>query len=464
MSNKGNSNKIPLGEKLAFSLVNLGNIPIMSLVGSFLLIFYTDVAGLNPAAIATLFIISRVLDGVNDPIMGYIIDHLPKTKMGRFRPYLIMGVILCAINYLLLWFGPIMFPGIKLVIVYITYVLIGITFDLMDIPLNSMIPVMTDNEKERASLSTIKGASYMVGALTIGIVGPIILAATGSSLTGYMILVGGATALVLIFSICGALGLKERIQPISEEKYKLRDIFPILTERPVLFTFIASLFMGIGTTIGNSSGIYFATYVLGNRLEVMSIISMISMVGMFLGMFIAGKLISRLGKKAVYAGGFILGGVFALIRLFSVTNIPLIYLSSLLVGIASGGAMTLAYGIQADNVDYIEHKRGTRAEGALASLNSFVIKAGQGLGGAIPGYILATTGYVAKQQQTSTAITGIVLIAIIIPAIINIVGGILFTLGYTLDKQKLSEIMSSLRDRREEKSKNPETDNLEQVI
>ncbi|HHV12686.1 MAG TPA: MFS transporter [Clostridiales bacterium] len=457
-------NRIPLGEKVAFGLANMGNIPVMSLIGSFLLIFYTDIAGINPAAVATLFIISRVLDGVNDPVMGFIIDHLPKTKMGRFRPYLIIGVILCAINYLLLWFGPIMFPGIKLVIVYVTYLLIGLTFDLMDIPLNSMIPVMTDDEKERGSLSTIKGASYMVGALTVGIIAPMILAATGGSLSGYILLVGGAVAVVLTFSIIGALGLKERVQPISEEKYKLSDVIPILTERPVLFTFMASLFMGVGGAVGSSSGIYFATYVLDNKLEVMSMISMCSMVGMFIGMFVAGRLTGRLGKKNVFAGGIILAGMFSLIRLFSVTNIPLIYFCTLFAGMGTGGAMTLAYGIQADNVDYIEFKRGTRAEGALASLNSFVIKAGQGFGGAIPGYILAATGYVAKQQQTSTAITGIIFIAIVIPAIINVLGGIIFTTGYSLDKNKLSEVMASLRARREEKLKAPENVSLEEVI
>jgi sugar (Glycoside-Pentoside-Hexuronide) transporter len=464
MSHNENTNKIPVREKVAFSLVNMGNIPIMSLIGGFLLIYYTDVAGINPAAVATLFIIARLLDGINDPIMGFIIDHLPKTKMGRFRPYLIMGVILCTINYLLLWFGPVLFPQIKLVIVYISYLLIGLTFDLMDIPLNSMIPVMSDNEKERASLSTIKGVSYIVGSLIIGIAGPMILASSGSSLSGYIILVGGSSAVVLIFSIIGAFGIKERIQPIAEEKYKLKDFIPMLMEKPVLITFVAALFIGVATSINSSSGIFFATYVLDNKLEVMSMISVITLLGLFIGIFISNKLIGRLGKKAIYAGGVILVGAFALIRLFDVTNIPLLYLSTLLAGISTGGTVTLNYGIQADNVDYIEYKRGIRAEGALASLNSFVVKAGSGFGGAIPGYVLAATGYVAKQQQTSTAVMGIIAIAIIIPAIIYIVGGAIFFSGYSINKQKLSEIMSTLRDQRDRKTKNTESDKLENAI
>ena len=78
-------------EKFAFFLVNMGNIPLMTLLGSFLLIYYTDVVGLNPTVVGTLFLVSRIFDGVNDPIMGYVIDHLPRTKLGKFRSYLIHG-------------------------------------------------------------------------------------------------------------------------------------------------------------------------------------------------------------------------------------------------------------------------------------------------------------------------------------------------------------------------------------
>nr|MDO8110289.1 MFS transporter [Candidatus Sigynarchaeota archaeon] len=147
--NEATEPRINWKEKLAYFSVNVGNIPIMTLIGGFLLIFYVDVVGLDPAAVATLFLITRVLDGLNDPIMGYIIDHLPNTKWGRFRPYIVLGTIICGLNYLLLWLGPSLAAFNKLVIAYISYILIGITFDLMDVPLNSLIPVMSTSEKER---------------------------------------------------------------------------------------------------------------------------------------------------------------------------------------------------------------------------------------------------------------------------------------------------------------------------
>lgn len=443
--------KIGFLEKSAYVLINIGNIPIMTLINSFLLIYYVDVVGINPASVGTLFLITRILDGVSDPIMGYVIDHLPQTKMGRFRPYIILGAVFCVLNFLLLWFGPILFSGIKLMVVYISYLLIGITFDLMDIPLNSMLPVMTDDLKERNSLSSLKGVAYAVGSLSIGIVAPLVLSVAATPLQGYTVIIIAASVIVLLFSIIGSLGIKERIEPISEEKYKLKDILPILTTRPVLVTFGTQLFTGISNSISGATGMFFALYVLDNRPEILSTIGIISLLGSFLGMLSSGYITNKLGKKVVYSAGLMLIAIFSLLRLLDVTNISLFYACSLLGGVGGGLMIPLQYGIQADNVDYVEYKLNKRAEGVLASSNSFLTKAGQGIGGALPGYILAIVGYVPNVQQTPAALNGIILLSIILPAVFMIIGAVIFGSGYNLNKQDTEEIMDKLKVMRTEK-------------
>lgn len=72
--------KIGIIEKIGFALTNLGNIPIMTLLNTYLLIFYTDVVGIDPAIVGTLFLISRLLDGVSDPLLGFLIDRFPGRK------------------------------------------------------------------------------------------------------------------------------------------------------------------------------------------------------------------------------------------------------------------------------------------------------------------------------------------------------------------------------------------------
>lgn len=96
-------------------------IPIMTLLNGYLLIFYTNICGMAPKACASLFLIARILDGLNDPIVGLCIDRMPNTRFGHFRMPLIVGTVLCGLNYLLLWFGPMMAPSGKLVIAYISY-------------------------------------------------------------------------------------------------------------------------------------------------------------------------------------------------------------------------------------------------------------------------------------------------------------------------------------------------------
>ena len=93
-----NETVLKLKEKASFFVVNFGNIPIMTLISGFLLIFYTDVVSLDPGAVAIIFLITRIIDAFNDPILGYIVDHIPKTKWGRFRPYIVLGIMICAIN------------------------------------------------------------------------------------------------------------------------------------------------------------------------------------------------------------------------------------------------------------------------------------------------------------------------------------------------------------------------------
>ena len=66
-------------------MANFGNIPVMTLINGYLLIFYTNICGLSPAACATLFLIARFLDAINDPLVGFMIDHLPEDRDRELR-------------------------------------------------------------------------------------------------------------------------------------------------------------------------------------------------------------------------------------------------------------------------------------------------------------------------------------------------------------------------------------------
>lgn len=373
-----NQDKIKMREKLSFAMANFGNIPVMTLINGYLLIFYTNICGLSPAACATLFLIARFLDAINDPLVGFMIDHLPTRKMGHFRPTLILGTILCSANFLLLWFGPMLSTSGKLAIAYVSYILLGVLFPVMDISLNSLLPVMTEDMKERNSLSSIKGLAYVIGALVIGVAAPLILGDT-SNKQGYINLVLIMTAVIFFFSIIGTMGVKERVKPQMENSYSVKELFKILSQKPVYITFLAVLLYSIGSNIVNAANTYFYTYIFED-LTLASIITLITCVTVFPATMVIGNLIGRFGKKKMYAIGLALAGLAPIIRLLDVRNIPLLIVSVLIAGIGAGFAAPLNYGIQADNTDYIEVSMGIRAEGAVASLSSFVSKCAMGIG------------------------------------------------------------------------------------
>lgn len=442
-----NQDKIKMREKLSFAMANFGNIPIMTLINGYLLIFYTNICGLSPAACATLFLIARFLDAINDPLVGFIIDHLPTRKMGHFRPTLILGTILCSVNFLLLWFGPMLSTSGKLAIAYVSYILLGVLFPVMDISLNSLLSVMTEDMKERNSLSTIKGLAYVIGALVIGVAAPLILGDT-SNKQGYINLVLIMTAVIFFFSIIGTMGVKERVKPQMENSYSVKELFKILSQKPVYITFLAVLLYSIGSNIVNAANTYFYTYIFED-LTLASIITLITCVAVFPATMVIGNLIGRFGKKKMYAIGLALAGLAPIIRLLDVRSIPLLIVSVLIAGIGAGFAAPLNYGIQADNTDYIEVSMGIRAEGAVASLSSFVSKCAMGIGGAIPGYLLQLAGFDSKAAvQNDDVINVIVLCVLILPAIVNVVAIVIFSKGYPITKEKLNEQTYLLREKR----------------
>lgn len=442
-----NSEKVSLKEKISYVAVNLGNIPITTLISGYLLIFYTNVCGMNPAACATLFLIARILDGLNDPLVGFVIDHLPNTKHGHFRPPLIVGTILCSLNFLLLWFGPMMAASGKLAIAYVSYLLIGVLFPVMDISLNSMLPVMTTDMNERNVLSSIKGTFYMLGMLAISTAAPLILGDT-SNKNGYIKLVWITVVLVVVLSIGGTLGLKERVQPEPGKSYKVKDLFKVMTFKPIWSTFLAALLYMTGMTIINTVNTYYFTYILGN-FTLFSVVSMVQTIAIFPAMILTGKLIDKAGKKTLYIIGLLVFGVLPVIRIISPASVPLLMVTAVLIGAGQGICMPLTYGIQADNTDYVEVKTSQRMEGAIASLSSFITKFAMGVGGAIPGYLLAMAGFDSTAAVQSAGVNHVIMICLsVIPAALSLAGIAVFRLAYPLTKEKLDEQVHYLEEKR----------------
>lgn len=443
--------KLPLIEKISYAFVNIGNIPIMTLVSSFLSIFYVTVLGMDEFKVGTLFLVARVFDGVNDPLIGYFIDRRPNSKFGKFRRVLIFGTVICVLNYVLLWFGPAYASeGMKLIIAYISYLLLGVTFPIMDISLNSMLPLMSDDLKERNVLSSIKSIGYGLGGGICSILAPVFISAMDSTREAYLIVIGGFTAMALVFSIGGTLGIKQNVQFDDSKNYQIKDIFKIVTAKPVLLTFLASLFYNAGYNFVTTSNSYYAEFVLGD-LSKLTLLTVFSAVGSVPIILVAPKLTEKFGKKLVYGLGMALVGAGCLVKVIAVDSSTLGHVvacvSSVIIGVGSSFAMILNYGIQADNIDYIEYKMDKRSEGAVSALSSMITKIAMGIGGAIPLYILGAT----KAADGSYSTMGLAISEAVLPCVFCVAAGLLFIAKYPITAGKLESMHKELVERRSEK-------------
>ena len=461
MNSKALTEKTPLSgqktsilEKIAFFYLNAGTVTGSALIAGALLLFYTDVAGLDPAKIGIMFLIARIFDGFNDPVQAYIIDHLPRTKMGRFRLYLIIGAFLFSINFVLAFFGPYWATSGKMVVAWITYLMLDMTSCIMTIPNDCMLPVMTDDPKDRNLLALIKGVAVTFGNLIVGMPLPLLLASMPDNQAGaFGIVVFGGAIVMIVFVSLGTLGVKERIPAEPEQKYTARELLTIVLQRPVYALFLSYLLINIAAISSATVSLYFFTYVVKN-LTVMPLLSVASIVGGLCGVPIAPILANRYGKRTSFMIGALIMFLACALRLINVTAIPLLLLTAGITTFGSSMAHPIAYGIMADNTDYIEFKLNKRAEGAVASLNSLVAKASAGIGGALVGLVLAWTGYIAPIQgsgvieQTQQAQNGIILLMVGLPTLANLVAAVLFRLLYPLTNDKMKEITEELRSRR----------------
>ena len=161
--------KIKLGEKIGYALGDTASNIAWRTLTTFLLVFYTDVFGISPAAAGLLLLVTRLTDGFTDVIMGMIADRT-NTAKGKFRPWILwtaapLGIIL-ALTFTTPNFGP---TG-KLVYAYVTYIALTLIYTASNVPYSALMGVMTPDEKERTSLSSFRFAgAYLGGILTQGL-------------------------------------------------------------------------------------------------------------------------------------------------------------------------------------------------------------------------------------------------------------------------------------------------------
>jgi len=462
--------KRPFGmrDKIGYMSGDLANNLTFQFASLFLMVFYTEIWGINPAVVGTLFAVSRVIDAFTDVTMGVIVDKVPATKDGKFRPWikLIMGPIAIA-SFLMYQTG---LAGasmtVKIIYMYITYILWGsITYTAINIPYGSMASALTPDPNERTELSIWRTRGQVLGQMFVGVITPMLIYTENNNVkqdSTFTWVAGLFSILTLVFYFLTFKLTTERVEINKVENQNadkgllglFRKFAELLSQKSLLAITGSSVFLLMTMILMSSMYNYlFPNYY--NYSKAISIINFINPIIVFVIVSpIASKLGQKLGKKETAIGGLLLGAVvYFTIYFVEPQNVFMfITLASIAyVGLSIFNA--LVWAMVTDVIDDIEVKTHSRDDGTVYAINSFARKIGQALAGMIAGYALAYTGYQTGGggeaiQQTAETISGIFTISTLGPAAGYLLSAVFVALIYPLDKDTTLENQRILLERK----------------
>lgn len=416
---------------------------VFSMVSMFLLLYYTDVAGIPAAAAGTIFLVVRIWDAIGDPIAGWLVDRT-SSRWGKFRPWLLFGCLPLLLLSVATFNVPDWGPVGKLVYASVTYAALAMAFSLVNIPYGSLAAAMTQEPIERAKLATARtmgaGATMLVLAL---VVAPQINNSEdlqGSLLTTTLtfVLVGAGLYLFTFFTA------RENV-PRGVEHVSLKHSLRTLKQnRPLILLCLSSVFFLTAMFSLNTIGIYYARDVLGNA-NLYIVITLAKLGPLVMLTPAVPAIVRRFGKKNGYLAGclaMIIGAAGVLFAPVSPPAVAIVFF--LVIGVGLTIVNVLMWSLEADTVEYGEWKTGARTEGATYAAFSFTRKVGQALGGAVAAYTIGLAGYVGGAEvQSTSAIWGIRAAAGLIPIVCAGVAVAIMVM-YPLTEQKFREITGEM--------------------
>lgn len=413
----------------------------------FLLVYYTDVAGISAAAAGTLLLAVRIFDAFADIFAGRVVDRAFSKRFGKFRPFIMFGSIPLLLLSVATFSVPQLGESGTLLYAYVTYAALGLAYSLVNIPYGSLAGAMTQDPGERAKL----GSARMVGALLVGsalgiFVAPLIkpgadLQATFTTITLVFVAIGAA---LYFFTVLTA---KERVHRAVPNVTLKQSMDTLKGNKPLLMLCLSSFFFLTGYLALTSVQLYYLRDVLG-RLDLYPVLSIVQLALTFVLAAFMPRLVRNFGKKRVYIFSAMFTVVGGAIIFFTPASQVWMGFSGLVVSLVGVLAVNIVvWALEADTVEYGEWKTGVRTEGITYALFSFTRKTGQAVGGALAAYALAWGGYKSGAVQSADAIFGIQLAAGAIPAVLTILA-LLVMSKYQLTDAMHAQILAEIRARR----------------
>ncbi len=444
-----NNDKVKQKEYLGYFGYGFGQCVSFGVVGSFSLYYFTDIVGLTAFMASMIFLISRVWDAVNDPMLASIIDKSHKEGKPKFIPFLKIMPIAMAIVTILLFTNFANMPyTFKAIYCFAFYMLWGMIYTVSDVSFWSVSTVISEDSQERTKLITAANIGVFAG---IGFAGALVpwvsemLGGFGGSTNIFLTVTFAMVVFLLPFTILGTRQLKERVQPPKTEKITFKKIFENLKMNKPLRFILIIYFLNIGMNVVQTLAIYFFTANLGN----VNLFATYSLMTTFaaLGFFILPTLTNKFKKRNI---------LFTLLALDSVLRLGFFFygydnawLTTIILGVLFAiyaiTAPILSVMI-AETIEYAQYHTGIRAEAVTFSGQTFSGKLSVALAGTLAGILLTVIQYNPDlATQSDYTLQGLFIIMSLLPAVFSVLRMIVLVfLKY--DEEDHAEIVEKLKE------------------
>lgn len=445
--------KLKLREKIGYSA---GEFTLLLCdVQNYLMLFMTSMLGISAMAAGTILAVGSIWDAINDPMMGFLADRT-RTKIGSYRPYILIGGVL-VVTFSVLCFTNPGFSSMGGKIAWATFAFIGygMTKTVMGMPLGAMLNHMTTDLDERRSLGNFRSMGTAISGIVISLVSVRMLIAVSGDPVVYtekayfslamLWAVIGLAAAVFCFASC-----KERV-PAAKTKFSFKEtIKPLKGNKPALCILIMSFCIIFSAAFRSAGGVYFYLSYVGdmtifaNVLFTGSVVQLIFLVGI-------AKYVNKLSvRTSMFMGAASVACSGVSIFLSKVIGIPAYYLANVFFGLAMGLVFPAIYSTLGNIADYGEWKTGVHVPAFMFTLSSFCQKFGGSMASQAIGVILTVIAYNTMGNpldQSASTLNGLFLFYALIPIV---VGAIMFiaTFNFHLDEKEMREISEELALRR----------------
>ncbi|EDS6439607.1 MFS transporter [Salmonella enterica subsp. houtenae] len=439
-------------EKIGYGLGDAGGTVITCLIMNFLTFFYTDVFGLTPALVGTLFIALRVFDAISDPVMGIIADRT-QSRWGRFRPWQLWMAIPIGIIGILTFTVPDAGMGVKITWAFGTYLMLSVGYTAINVPYCALINTMTTRHEEVIACQSWRfvlcgGAGFVV---SVGLPWMVDFLGRGNAAQGYQWGVGVLCAIAVIMFLCCFFWVRERVPLAMMGKFTLREHLAGLRKNDQLLLMLVMSFLLINVfNIRGGGYMYFITYVLEGGTAYTSLFFTMVTFASILGSVIVSPLTRRIDTVKLYYRTNLVLATLAIAMWFLPVGpaYQVLWLAVILGnGIILGFTLPLHFSLMAFADDYGEWKTSVRSSGMNFAFNLFFIKLAWASSAGIISLLFIFVAYQpGASNQTPASLNGITAMETLLPALFHLLLALAIRIC-KLNNPMMSRIATDLRQR-----------------